>query len=139
MSRVSAAFKREFLYQLKKAAVDGGVTFISALDTVASQRWSEVQQGKVLVGSSRSGHSVNFQIPGGVLGVSPVDIVELVSKIRDLYEAALAADTALLDDSPEAANVLAIYAAIKADTYFTPIRSYRTDHTNLRLEGAVRV
>lgn len=137
MSRVSAAFKREFLYQLRKAAVDGGVTFIAALDTVASQRWEEVAQGKVLVGSSRSGHSVNFQIAAGSMGLSPVDMVELVSKIRDLYEDALAADASLLADSNDEAAIHAIYAAIKADAYFYPVRSYRTDHANLRLEGAV--
>lgn len=139
MSRVSAAFKREFLYQLQKAAVDGGTTFLAALDTLAAQRWAEVEQGKVLIGTSRSGHSANFQIATGAMGLSPVDIVELISKIRDLYFAALEADATLQGDSSDPANLAAIYAAIKADTFFTSIRSYRTDYTNARLEGAVRL
>lgn len=137
MSRVSAAFKREFLYQLKKAAVESGKTFLFALDTVAAQRWAEVAQGKVLVGTSRSGHSVSFQIPGGAMGLSPVDIVELISKIRDLYEAAHAADPTLDGDSPDESSVTAIYTAIKASTFFDAVRSYRTDHSYLRTEGAV--
>jgi len=117
----STAYKRLFLRAVYRT-VSETVSLLDALNTLADARFTDTKSGRVVVGTSSSGHSVEFAAPGaGTL--SPESLAELVSDLLDRYDAALVE----LGGTPTDAQ---IYATMLGR--LTRITSFRTLAVNLR-------
>lgn len=117
---VSTPFARSYFRTAWSEAQAAGTALVAKLDALNASAVAQVSAGRSIISSSGNGRRVDFQIGGGV-GVSPNDIVELCSRLRDLYDASAAAGNA--SDEDHATYILDQLVAI---------RSVRSDYSRLR-------
>ncbi len=116
---VSTAFARGFLRHLYNE-VTHGATLLDRLNKLNRETVHQLETGKILSSTSGNGRSVEFTVNASE-GVTPTDMAELVSKLLDLYDAAVAAGSAT-----DAARYGYMMGLLK------PVRSFGSNFQNLR-------
>lgn len=96
----SAAYAKLFLRGIAWDAAEASVSLLAQLKAVSRSQLQDTNQGRVLIGTSGDGVSVNYALPSGGSSFTQSDITELCSLLLDMYEhvtegAALTDDAAL--------------------------------------------
>ena len=123
---VSTPFARAYLRTAWTDAQAAGITLEAKLDALVASTVAQVSSGRSVISTHGNGRRVDFQVAEGSsknpsAGVSPSDLVELTSKLRDLFDASLAAGNS--DDDTHFAWIM---SQLKAR------RSSRSDYRLLR-------
>lgn len=115
----STPFIRSYLRNAWAEAQAANQTLLAKLSALNAAAVSAVASGKVLQSTSGNGRSVAFQV-NATEGVTPTELVEMLDKLVNLYDAAVAAGNAT--DSTRYTFML---------TKLQPVRSFRSDYSQL--------
>ena len=86
---VSTYFARGFLRHIYQDVTHGN-TLLDRLTALNSSTIHQLETGRVIQSTSGNGRSVTFQVNASE-GVTPTEMAELISRLLDLYDAAVAA------------------------------------------------
>jgi hypothetical protein len=89
----STPFIRSFLRNAWAEAQAANQTLLAKLSALNAAAVVSMGSGKVLQSTSGNGRSVTFQVNASE-GVTPTDIVEMMDRLLNLYDAAVAAGNA---------------------------------------------
>lgn len=115
----STPFIRSYLRNLWAEAQAANQTLLAKLSALNAAAVASVSSGKVLQSTSGNGRSVTFQVNANE-GVTPTELVEMLDRLVNLYDAAIAAGNAT--DSTRYTFMLANLKAVK---------SFRSDYSQL--------
>lgn len=93
---VSTPFARSFFRQAWADAQASGLTLLDKLNALNASAVANAGTGKTIASTSANGRSVSFAAPLSTTkapsdGATPTDIVELMDRLMNLYDAATAA------------------------------------------------
>lgn len=121
---VSTEFKRLFLRGIKWDADEAALTLFAGLKAAARARLTNTKTGKVLIGSTGNGHSVEYALPMAGRDVTPRDAAELCEEMLSLFDTAKTNLGGTPTDDQVFAEMLGLLAPV-TETYadFTLLRS----------------
>lgn len=114
----STQFARAFLRHIY-ADVTHGATLLDRLTALNNTLVHSLESGKVIQSTTGNGRSVAFLVNSSE-GVSPTDMVELVGRLLDLYDAAVAAG-----NTTDATRYAFMLSSLQR------IRAYRSSYVSL--------
>jgi len=100
----STPFVRSLLRNLWAEAQSANITLLAKLTATNASAVTAVSSGKVLQSTSGNGRSVTFTV-NGTEGITPTQLVEVMDRLLNLYDAAVAAGNS--SDSARYAYMLA--------------------------------
>ena len=115
----STPFIRSYLRNAWAEAQAANQALISKLSALNAAAVASVSSGKVLQSTSGNGRSVTFQVNANE-GVTPTELVEMLDRLLNLYDAAVAAGNAT--DSTRYTFML---------SKLKPVTSFRADFSQL--------
>jgi hypothetical protein len=107
----STPFVRSYLRNLWAEAQSANITLLAKLTALNASAVTSVASGKVLQSTSGNGRSVTFQV-NATEGVTPTELVEMLDRLINLYDAAVAAGNTT--DSARYAYMLAALRPVTA-------------------------
>lgn len=115
----STPFIRSYLRNAWAEAQAANQALLSKLSALNAAAVASVSSGKVLQSTSGNGRSVTFQVNANE-GVTPTELVEMLDRLLNLYDAAVAAGNAT--DSTRYTFML---------SKLKPVTSFRADFSQL--------
>lgn len=115
----STPFIRSYLRNLWAEAQAANQTLLAKLSALNAAAVASVASGKVLQSTSGNGRSVTFQVNANE-GVTPTELVEMLDRLVNLYDAAVSAGNAT-----DANRYTFMLSKLK------PVTSFRSDYSQL--------
>jgi hypothetical protein len=125
MVAVSTPFARQFLRSLAEDASASGLSLLDALKAAGKSRITTLANGQRVRMTSGNGHTVELESSDSE--VTPAEIAEMISELRDRYEEGVERLSATGDETTDA-NILS-----EMLRKLSPVRSYSGDFSNLRI------
>lgn len=134
MATLTAQKKRGFLGAIYRAQqkLGGAQTLREALEAYQDARFSPVQSGRLLVGSSGAGHAASFRVPGIQHELTEEAVFDLSQELLEIYDSAVSVLVTAGTASPTDPQ---IYTGMLADDRMQTIRDFMGDYTATRLPG----
>jgi len=117
--------RRGYLKGLAYQASDDGLALTVALRAALTTSFSTIESGRLILGTSTNGHSIEFAAPAYL---SPSDVLGLLGRFDDIYTESKARLISGGTASPTDAEIL---DEMLTDPFLTSVRSYRADFSEL--------